>query len=129
MRENSKYLNILITSLICLIVILCFAFLRIDTSKDREDLSEAENRSVEIYRPQPTEQEEAPPVTTPVNYTLKLENGVLNFYLNSEKETVLLESLSINASLFPKDDISALSESITVNTLEEGISIIEDFTS
>lgn len=129
MKENSKHINVLVISLVCLLGVMCFAFLRGGSKEKREDMSGEEGRSVEIYRPQITEQKETPAVIKPVDYTLKLENGVLNFYLNSEKDTVLLESSPINTSLYPEDDIAALTESITVKTLEEGISIIEDFTS
>lgn len=130
MKENTGKINILITSLICVLVILCFTFLRIDTSdKQKEETPSEGNKSVEIYRPQLTEQKTENEISKPLSYTVKLENNTLNFYMNSEKDTVLLESAPINTQLFPEEDIKSLSESITVTTLEEGISLIEDFTS
>ncbi len=128
MKENSRNINILITSLICLLVIVCATFLRINPEREEDTPPREEGKTMEIYRPQLTEQE-GKEITKALNYTICLEEGVLNFYLNSEKEKVLLESTPINIEIYPGDDIKSLAESITVETLEEGISLIEDFTS
>ena len=82
-----------------------------------------------IYNPQITNENMPLTATIPKSYTLKLEDNFLNFYLHSDTETILLDSVQIDSSLYPANDISALSESINVTTLEEGISLIEDFTS
>ena len=129
MKENIKNRNLLVTALFCLLVIVCFTFFRKDNSKTQEEPPFPQNESVEIYRSQISTEADASEITIPVNYTVSLKDNVLNFYLNSHKETLLLESIPINVKLFPDEDIKSLLKGITVNSLEEGINIIEDFTS
>ena len=129
MNENIKSRNLLITALFCLLVIVCFTFFRKDNSKNKEEAPFPQNESVEIYRAQISTEADASEITIPVNYTISLKDNNLNFYLNSHKETLLLESIPINVELFPDEDIKSLSKGLTVNSLEEGINIIEDFTS
>ena len=129
MKENSKHINILITALICLLVIVCPVFLRPVKPSPEEKPAKTAPDSVGIYHPQLTHEESPSSPSAPLNYTVKLEDGTLNFYLNSENGIILLESSQINTALLPKDDITALTRGITADTLEEGIGIIEDFTS
>lgn len=129
MKENIKSRNLLITALLCLLVIVCFTFLRKGNSENKENQPFPKNESMEIYHTQIGAEADYPEISTPVNYTICLKNEVLNFYLNSQTETLLLEAIPINIELFPHEDIKALSSGITVNTLEEGVNIIEDFTS
>ena len=129
MKIISKNANIIIISLsICLFFMTFFAFYRINSLKKYNNTTTQQDNS-QIYNPQITEEHQTPVITKPISYTLKLENGFLNFYLNSGTETILIDSATINSSLYPENDIKALSQSITVTTLEEGINIIEDFTS
>ena len=129
MKGLLKNTNIIIISLaLCLFFIFFSVFYRINSLKNKNNTRLKQDNS-QIYNPQITEENPPPVITKPLNYTLKLENGYLNFYLNSGTETILIDSSAINVSLYPENDIRVLSESITVDTLEEGINIIEDFTS
>lgn len=123
MKEKNR--NLLVTSLICLLVIVCFTFLRIDTSPDRRDIKKDENTKTPDIKRVSEDSE----VIVPTNYTVILENGKLNFYMIIDKEQVILESVEISENLFPKEDIKTLKRGVLVETLEEGIGIIEDFTS
>lgn len=127
MKETYKNLNIIIISLICLLFIICVFFIK--SPPDDEPEYSTENNSAEIYNPRITEQAPTSSAAEAIDYTLKIENEFLNFYLNASSGSILLDSVRINSALYPTEDINALSKGITANTLEEGISIIEDFTS
>lgn len=123
MKERNR--NLLVTALSCLLVIVCFTFLRIDTSPERErEKSEEKPKEPHIKRVS-----EESNVLVPTKYTVILEKGRLNFYMTIDKEQVILESVEMSESLYPEADIKSLVLGIDVETLEEGISIIEDFTS
>ncbi len=123
MKEKNR--NLLVTSLICLLVIVCFTFLRIDTSPDRRDIKKDEN----THTPDVKRVSEDSEVIVPTNYTVILEEGKLNFYMIIDDTQVILESVEISENLFPKEDVKTLKSGVLVETLEEGIGIIEDFTS
>lgn len=129
MKNNFKHINSLIIILTVLTIAVGLAVFKIRLSQNTPPSPSANNNSVEIYHPQSVGEEKPSETIIPTDYTLELKNGILYFYLNSESDRVLLEASPINVTLFPTDDIKALSKSITVKTLEEGISIIEDFTS
>lgn len=127
MKTLPRIINIILIGFICIIMLIISIFLKKNLI-DKKNLDSSDN-ATKIYSPQITDQKLPLTITTPKNYTIKLENDFLNFYLHSDTETILLDSVQIDTSLFPANDISALSESISVATLEEGISVIEDFTS
>ena len=127
MKTIPKTINIIFIVFICTIFLFFSIFLK-NLISDRK-IPDSQGNTTKIYNPQITTEKLPLPVVTPKNYTIKLEDNFLNFYLNSDTETILLDSVQIDSSLYPANDISALSESINVTTLEEGISLIEDFTS
>jgi len=129
MKGLSKNTNIIIISLaICLFLGGFLFFLRTGSLKEKNN-TQTQQENSGIFNPKIMEEQNPGSITEPISYTLRLENGFLNFYLNSGKDSILIDSSPINISLYPEADIKALSQSITVNTLEEGINIIEDFTS
>ena len=127
MKTIPKTINIIFIVFICTIFLFFSIFLK-NLISDRK-IPDSQGNTTKIYNPQITTEKLPLPVVTPKNYTIKLEDNFLNFYLNSDTETILLDSVQIDSSLYPANDISSLSKSITVTTLEEGISLIEDFTS
>ena len=127
MKTIPKTINILLVGFIC-IIYLIFSILIKETISDNKPHTSSDN-ATKIYNPQITNEQLPLKINIPKSYTVKLEDNFLNFYLHSDTETILLDSVQIDTSLFPSNDITTLSESISVTTLEEGISLIEDFTS
>lgn len=122
MKEKKFQINILISILIFILLAVAIIFLHpVKKSNTKAD------SSVEIYKPQITETKDSSSSTSR-SYTVKLENNMLNFYSNTPDGRHLIESSPINTELYPIEDIRELSASITVDTLEEGIGIFEDFT-
>ena len=127
MKTIPKVINILFIGFICLIFLIFSILIKNALLKSKSP--DSSDNATKIYNPQITTQQLPLSVVTPKSYTIKLEDNFLNFYLHSDTETILLDSVQIDTSLFPANDITALSQSISVTTLEEGISLIEDFTS
>ncbi len=123
MKEKNR--NLLVTALICLLVIVSFTFLRIDTSPQRKTKTEEEK----LPTPDIKRVSEEGDVIVPESYTVILKDDSLKFYMIIDNEQVILESVKISEKLFPEEDIKALKDGVFVKTLEEGIGIIEDFTS
>lgn len=123
MKEKNR--NLLVTALICLLVIVSFTFLRIDTSPQRQTKTEEEK----LPTPDIKRVSEEGDVIVPENYAVILKDDSLKFYMIIDNEQVILESVKISEKLFPEEDIKALKDGVFVETLEEGIGIIEDFTS
>ena len=123
MKEKNR--NLLVTALICLLVIVSFTFLRIDTSPQIKTKTEEQK----LPTPDIKRVSEEGDVIVPESYTVILKDDSLKFYMIIDKEQVILESVKISEKLFPEEDIKALKNGIFVETLEEGIGIIEDFTS
>lgn len=122
MKYKNVRINILISILIFILIAVSFVFLRPVKKSNTPN-----NGSVEIYKPQITETKAAESADAR-SYTIKLENNMLNFYSNTGSGHRLIESAPINTEIYPSEDIKELSASITVDTLEEGIAIFEDFT-
>ncbi len=122
MEEKNTEINIIISILIFILIAVSVVFLLPGKKSNTKAGS-----SVEIYKPQITESQAADSPDAR-SYTVKLENNMLNFYLNAPDGRHLIESSPINTEIYPAEDIRELSASITVNTLEEGIGIFEDFT-
>lgn len=127
MKENSKHINVLVCAAVCLLVIVCAVFLRRNDYGVEENHTSSADKLPNIRSTAHETVEDS--FTEPLSYTLRLEADTLSFYLNSESGTILLETAPINSKIFPKNDIDALCAGVTVSTLEEGIGIIEDFTS
>lgn len=123
MKERNR--KILLTVLIGILLIVSATFLRIDKSPKKEKEEKMDKiENIDVKRVS-----EKGEVYVPENYRLVLEGENLNFYLVVEEEWLLLESAEITAELFPKEDIDVLKNGVFVDNLEDGIGIIEDFSS
>ena len=123
MREKNK--SLLITAMACLLVIVCFTYFRIDTSPDNKK-SEIEEKPDAPKVKRVSEESE---VYVPTKYTVILEENRLNFYMIVDTKQVILESAEISEKLYPFDDIETLKAGVDIEKLEDGISLMEDFTS
>lgn len=100
---------------------------KVGSSKTEEN----QDTRVQIYRPQPTfEQIPSPtPDNQSIYYILKNENDILCLYEVVGEEKNLIKQLNINSQFLPQEDREKLKNGITLNSLEDGFSLIEDFTS
>lgn len=62
-------------------------------------------------------------------FMLKNENGILKLYSITESGGTVVKSVPFNSSFLPSGDRIKLEKGIILDTLEEGFSLIEDFTS
>ena len=62
-------------------------------------------------------------------YLLKNENDILTLYRISDETTSIIKSIEINSSFLPSEDRIKLNKGIYFDNVEEGFSLIEDFTS
>ena len=62
-------------------------------------------------------------------YLLKNENDVLTLYRITDEVTSIIKSIKINSSFLPSEDRIKLNKGIYFDNIEEGFSLIEDFTS
>ena len=62
-------------------------------------------------------------------YLLKNENDILTLYRITDETTSIIKSIEINSSFLPSEDRIKLSKGIYFDNVEEGFSLIEDFTS
>ena len=62
-------------------------------------------------------------------YLLKSENNTLTLYRITDEVTSVIKSIEINPSFLPLEDRIKLNNGIYFNDIEEGFSLIEDFTS
>lgn len=62
-------------------------------------------------------------------FLLKDENGVLTLYRISDEVTSIIKSIQFDSSFLPSDDRIKLEKGIYFDNIEEGFSLIEDFTS
>lgn len=62
-------------------------------------------------------------------YLLKNENNTLTLYRITDEVTSVIKSIEINTSILPSEDRIKLQKGIYFDDIEEGFSLIEDFTS
>lgn len=62
-------------------------------------------------------------------YLLKSENNTLTLYRITDEVTSVIKSIEINPSILPSEDRIKLNKGIYFDNIEEGFSLIEDFTS
>ena len=89
MKEKNR--NLLVTALICLLVIVCFTFLRIDTTPQKPMMTEEEK----LPTPDIKRVSEEGDVIVPESYTVILKDDSLKFYMIIDNEQVILESVKI----------------------------------
>ena len=86
--------------------------------------------SLESYNPEPFAENDSEENTDySEKYLLKNENGVLTLYRITDEVTSIIKSIEFNSSFLPSEDRIKLEKGIYFNNLEEGFSLIEDFTS
>ncbi len=83
--------------------------------------------SLESYNPQPIIDDNEENSTE--QFLLKDENGVLTLYRISDEVTSIIKSIQFDSSFLPSDDRIKLEKGIYFDNIEEGFSLIEDFTS
>lgn len=101
-----------------------------DASKNNNPVIEPQNNEekTEIYNPEIVEEPEDE-IPAFCEYLLQSENDVLCFYQITNDEKVLIKNTNINPSILPREDLARLESGLFVSTLEEGYTLIEDFTS
>ncbi len=62
-------------------------------------------------------------------YLLKNEKNILTLYRITDEVTSVIKSIEINPSILPSEDRIKLRKGIYFDDIEEGFSLIEDFTS
>ena len=62
-------------------------------------------------------------------FLLKNENNTLTLYRITDEVTSVIKSIEINPSFLPSEDRIKLNNGIYFDDIEEGFSLIEDFTS
>ena len=103
----------------------------INSKKNESKTQDNQDARLQIYRPQPTTEQlpSQTPDTHTNYYILKNENDILSLYQVIGEEKILIKELSINSQFLPQEDREKLKKGITLNSLEDGFSLIEDFTS
>ncbi len=99
-------------------------------TKPQEEVNSENTRTVEIYKPQPTEQNIGSDELQPsFYYLLQNEDDILKFYEVNGEERVLIKSVQINSQILPREDKRKLEIGIKTTNIEEGFNLIEDFSS
>lgn len=83
--------------------------------------------SLESYNPEPIIDDNGK--TSAEQFLLKDENGVLTLYRISDEVTSIIKSIQFDSSFLPSDDRIKLEKGIYFDNIEQGFSLIEDFTS
>ncbi len=94
--------------------------------------SEAENKSpsppsLQSYNFEPAENDDDEGFEE--MYLLKSEDNILTLYRITGELTSVIKSVEINTSFLPSEDRIKLNNGIYFDNVEEGFSLIEDFTS
>ncbi len=93
--------------------------------------SQAENKSpappsLQSYNFEPAENDDE---DFEEMYLLKSEDNILTLYRITDELTSVIKSVEINTSYLPSEDRIKLNNGIYFDNVEEGFSLIEDFTS
>ena len=95
-----------------------------------EKITKQTTPSLESYNPEPfTENTSEENSDYDEKYLLKNENGVLTLYRISDEVTSIIKSIEFNSSFLPSEDRTKLEKGIYFDNIEQGFSLIEDFTS
>ena len=99
-------------------------------SKADENVQNQTPPSLESYNPQLyPENEQEKNTEDGIKYLLKNEDNILTLYRISNEVTSIIKSIEINPSFLPSEDLIKLEKGIYFDSVEEGFSLIEDFTS
>ena len=96
-------------------------------SEATDDNISTQAPSLESYNPEPLTDENGD--TSREQFLLKDENGVLTLYRISDEVTSIIKSIQFDSSFLPSNDRIKLEKGIYFDNIEEGFSLIEDFTS
>lgn len=118
---------------LCLSLVFLYAGLAIFSSKEPKNMP-SENRiekSIDIYRPQPTQMTipQVSPAPIITYYFLQNEDNTLSLYEVCGGEKNIIKQTQINADILPHEDRIKLERGITLTTAEEAYLLIEDFSS
>ena len=91
-----------------------------------DELTITNTPSLESYSSQPIENDEK---ALDEYYLLKNENDILTLYRITDEVTSVIKSIEINTAFLPSEDRIKLNKGIYFDDIEEGFSLIEDFTS
>lgn len=69
------------------------------------------------------------PTEMSASYRVVLEDGELRMYLDENGGSRLVSNEQVSEALFPKSDIETLKKGLFFNTLEEALSMMENFLS
>lgn len=69
------------------------------------------------------------PTEMSASYRVILEDGELRMYLDENGGSRLVSNEQVSEALFPKSDIETLKKGLFFNTLEEALSMMENFLS
>ena len=95
-----------------------------------ENITKKPTPSLESYNPEPFSEDTSEESSDNVEkYMLKNENGVLTLYRISDEVTSIIKSIEFNSSFLPAEDRTKLEKGIYFDNIEQGFSLIEDFTS
>ncbi|MBR3791629.1 MAG: BofC C-terminal domain-containing protein [Clostridia bacterium] len=96
-------------------------------TKADDELAATNPPSLESYSSQPIENDDDKEFDE--CYLLKNENNTLTLYRITDEVTSVIKSIEINTSFLPSEDRIKLNKGIYFDDIEEGFSLIEDFTS
>ncbi len=96
-------------------------------TKADDELATTNPPSLESYSSQPIENDDGEEFDE--CYLLKNENNTLTLYRISDEVTSVIKSIEINTAFLPSEDRIKLNKGIYFDNIEEGFSLIEDFTS
>lgn len=123
--------NVIMVSSICLAAgiisaVSAYIFTR---EKGAEDFVIEENK--QIYKPVVTEEPsaEAELVYEPIYYSVQTNGSNLNLYEMRGDNKKVVKTFNVNLQMFPEEDVELLKNGIKAMTLEDGLEIMENFTS
>ena len=122
--------NVIMVSSICLAAgiisaVSAYIFTR---EKGAEDFVIEENK--QIYKPViTTEPETEEIVYEPVYYSVQSVGDALNLYEMQGENRKVVKTFNVNLQMFPEEDVELLKNGIKAMTLEDGLEIMENFTS
>lgn len=95
-----------------------------------ENITKKPTPSLQSYNPEPFSENISEEISDNTEkYLLKNENGVLTLYRITDEVTSIIKSIEFNSAFLPSEDRIKLEKGIYFDNIEQGFSLIEDFTS